>query len=373
MISSYYYNGLAGDPWEFEETSLDNINLLVGTSGAGKTKFLNTIFNFSSFVSHGQPFREGLWKITVQANQKEYQWEFRGERNDHGQYEITYESLLWKELGSNSAFEPLIHRSKDVFTFLGAKLPKLETDKPSVTLLKEEETIKPFHQTFAKVQRRNFHDEALRDAISLEPILPQQMQELKVKGILALWQQEHALSAKMHLYKEYFPEAYRESVAAFTNVFPSITACDVHMARDIKMASGVVPVFVVKEKGVNRWIALHELSSGMQKVLLILTDIVSLPKDSIYIIDEYENSLGINAINFLPQFLVEHAEGTQFIITTHHPYLINSMPMNTWRVFHRVGSKVVIKHGGEFEKKYGKSKQQAFIQLINDPFYSGIV
>ncbi len=109
----------------------------------------------------------------------------------------------------------------------------------------------------------------------------------------------------------------------------------------------------------------------MQKVLLIITDILTLPAGSIYIIDEYENSLGVNAIDFLPQFLMDHGESVQFIITTHHPYLINNMPINSWRIFHRVGSVVSIKQGSEFQQKFGVSKQQAFIQLLNDPFYSG--
>ena len=110
----------------------------------------------------------------------------------------------------------------------------------------------------------------------------------------------------------------------------------------------------------------------MQKVLLIIADIITLPKGSIYIIDEYENSLGINAIDFLPEFLDAHGTDIQFLITTHHPYLINSMPMKKWRVFHRNGSRVSIKDGAEFEEKYGKSKQKAFVQLINDPFYTDI-
>ena len=110
----------------------------------------------------------------------------------------------------------------------------------------------------------------------------------------------------------------------------------------------------------------------MQKALLIITDIMTLPKGSIYMVDEYENSLGINAIDFLPELLDDHGANSQFFVTTHHPYLINNMPMKTWRVFHREGSKVSIKSGEELERKYGKSKQQAFVQLINDPFYSGI-
>ena len=171
----------------------------------------------------------------------------------------------------------------------------------------------------------------------------------------------------MFLLEKKFPELYKLAVETFEQVFPSIKECEVGIRPP-----GQVPVFLIKEMKVNRKIPVLELSSGMQKVLLIIADILTLPKGSIYIIDEYENSLGINAIDFLPGFLATHGIDIQFLVTTHHPYLINSMPIKTWRVFHRNGSKVSIKDGAEFEEKYGKSKQKAFVQLINDPFYTGI-
>ena len=97
-----------------------------------------------------------------------------------------------------------------------------------------------------------------------------------------------------------------------------------------------------------------------------------MAKGSVYLIDEYENSLGVNAVNFLPGFLSEFGEDAQFLITSHHPYLINSTPMTNWSVFQRSGSKVKVQAGEELMVKYGPSKQDAFIQLINDPDYSGL-
>ena len=108
----------------------------------------------------------------------------------------------------------------------------------------------------------------------------------------------------------------------------------------------------------------------MKKVLLILSDIFILPKEGcIYLIDEYENSLGVNAINFFPSVLYEAAEKSQFIITSHHPYIIGNVPVKDWTILYRKGNIVYVKQGDELEEKFGKSKQKAFIQLINDPFY----
>jgi predicted ATPase len=131
-----------------------------------------------------------------------------------------------------------------------------------------------------------------------------------------------------------------------------------------------VPVVFIKERGIKKPVQLNEIASGMQKVLLIITDVVTAPPDTLYMIDEYENSLGVNAIDFLPSFLNECGGSRQFIVTTHHPLLINAIPVSDWFVFHRRGLNIKVAHGSEIEARYGRSKQQRFVQLINDPLYT---
>lgn len=363
MISSYYYNGWPLEEWEFQEVKLNSVNLIVGSSGSGKTRYLNSIFNISSSIVQGQPFRSGHWKLTVKTEEYEYLWEYDGGKN-----QIQREIVARKRIGLQEKFENLIDRTPDTFSFCGEKLPRLQRDRIGITLLKEENKIGPLYETFSKVQIRKFHDEGLRDALSLQDV-SKELSNLSISKdkILTLWQQQPTLSAKMFLLREMFPEQYNLAVETFQQVFPSIKKCDMSI-----QSPGRVPIFLIKEKKINRNIPVVELSSGMQKVLLIIADIITLPKGSIYIIDEYENSLGINAIDFLPEFLADHGTDIQFLATTHHPYLINNMPMKTWRVFHRNGSEVSIKDGAEFVEKYGKSKQKAFVQLINDPFYTSI-
>lgn len=363
MISSFYYNGRPFDEWEFRDTKLNGVNLLVGASGSGKTRYLNSIFNISSSVVQGQPFRSGHWELTVKTDEYEYLWKYDG-----GENQIQREIVARKRIDSQEEFENLIDRTSATFSFCGDKLPRLQRDRLGITLLKEEEKITPLYETFSKLQIRKFHDEGLRDALSLQDV-SQELSNLSNSedGILTLWKQQPTLSAKMFLLREIFPEQYSLAVETFQQAFPSIKKCDMSI-----QSPGQVPIFFIKEEKINRNIPVLELSSGMQKVLLIITDIITLPKGSIYIIDEYENSLGINAIDFLPEFLDDYGTDIQFLITTHHPYLINNMPMETWRVFHRNGSSVSIKDGKEFEERYGKSKQKAFVQLINDPFYTGV-
>ena len=169
-----------------------------------------------------------------------------------------------------------------------------------------------------------------------------------------------------------FKDEFTGLIKQYKFVFPFITDIEVKEFSELhptSQLSGMIPVLCIKEKNVNHWIEYKDLSSGMQKVLLILTDAMLLPDGGIYLIDEYENSLGINAIDFFPTFLLSEDNPHQFIITSHHPYLINKIPTSNWYVFHRDGLNISIMYGKQLVEKFGKSKQQAFLQLINDPFY----
>jgi hypothetical protein len=184
--------------------------------------------------------------------------------------QIVNEELSRRPIGSTGDYESLVTRKPDGFAFHNSPLPTLQLDKLSLTLLKEEELIKPFYETFEKVQRRIFHDAGLRDAMSVEPVRKEQVDAIKSRGIIGLWGQENAVSAKMFLLKEYFSNLYQASVNRFKEVFPTVTECDVVLSNktDFGLPTGLpVPIFLLKEKGVTGWMPLHEFSSGMQKVL----------------------------------------------------------------------------------------------------------
>ena len=372
MITSYEFIGAPNEPWHFSPANFGRINLLVGASSSGKTRFLNTLFNFSGSIAKGSPFRAGKWNIEVLSGSNRYQWHYDGGEKQGTKNVIQREILKLYDSKGNERI--IIDRTPEQFKFLDNVLPKLQSDVPSVTLLKEEPLIQPLHHVFSHMQRRTFHDAGLSDAIALQNVPQEIINRLKEHSNLEqIWSQEFAVSAKIFLLEKFYPSIYQEALKFFIEVFPFIQEGKIRFVAGSHspLPTGEqLPVFTIKEKGVERWIPLAELSSGMQKVFLIITDILTLPGDSIYIIDEYENSLGINAIDFLPSFLIDHAGNNQFFITTHHPYLINNMPMKTWRIFTRQGSNVQIRLGEDFEARFGRSKQKAFIQLINDPIYT---
>ena len=358
--------------WDFTKIELTNINLFVGESGSGKTKLLNVIFNIGRKVCTDFGNHQGYWHILFEHKKVKYFWEYEAKHDSSNKVVITKEII--KRTEPDGSEKKLVDRDADKFDFLGQILPKLSKISTSIFILKEDPTIAPIYEAFGQIMRRNFFSDELERAAAYQNINRDLVSALeKQKDVMVLFGQELTISIRMYFLKEYFPDKFKIIVDYFKSIFTFIDGCEVRDLSEIQKKTSIpgrVPVFAINERKVKKPIPIQQMSSGMQKVILIILDVLTLPEESLYLIDEYENSLGINAINFLPSFLSEHGANNQFIITSHHPYLINAIPIRNWFVFHRSGPNVKIKHGKDIEASYGKSKQQAFIKLINDPFYT---
>jgi predicted ATPase len=355
--------------WRFEEVHFGRINLIVGLTGSGKSRFINTIYNLAKYVTLDE-FKKGYWAIELIIGEVKYRWEVRTVEID-GQQLVVYEKLT--SIDKEEAAADLIVREDEKFEYKGTNLPKLSRNSTGVYLLREEDEIQRIYQGFQKILKREFYGDELRQNCNYGSIPDSILKKMEKKRNLdVIFQSKLDLNAKLFLLERHFNDIYLQIVDRFKSVFPSIETCSVsELSSVIKHVSSArsTPVFTIKEKRVDKVLGLQDLSSGMQKVLLLITDIYTVPDGGIYLIDEYENSLGVNAINFFPSFMQETSQANQFIITSHHPYLINNIPVKEWYVFHREGSDVKVKYGAELEERFGKSKQQAFVKLINDSFF----
>jgi predicted ATPase len=377
-LEKYEYREDGG--WEFNEIDVRRINLFVGATGSGKSRLLNTLSSIGDFAGGAEGvFKAGGWKMQFRDQDKVYKWSCHSIDSPKTGQVVESESLV---LAENGVEQEIFARAGADFTYNKAKLPRLSPNTTALYLFREELAVAPIQKWFADIRRRNFYGDDLVQACAIQSMpknveLASQEEERKLvgqpKGVTL--KIPLSLSARLGLLKKAKPQVFFDIANLYRSVFPNIEKCDVVDAIELNIKlpfsdSGQTPIFVIKERHVDKQVMLPEFSSGMQKVLLIITDVLTLPRFGTYLIDEYENSLGVNAIGFLPELLLEYGADNQFFITSHHPYLINNMPVNDWHIFHRKGSKVTIKPGREFAEKFGASKQQAFIQLMNDPFYS---
>ncbi len=391
-IVSYKCTDYQPPGWSFSEVELGRINLIVGDTASGKTRFLNTILNLAASIAPKKPFGQlvplvplggevilrgpSQWIIQFDHLGISYKWDVKTTKLPNGHIGVAKEHL---QRLIDSSWYTIVKRTKSSFYFNSSKtdkllkLPKLPTDTLSLTILKEEDIIKPLYEAFSTmILRRNFFSDAFQALIpSNEPkpgFLNKPPETLYSADIISL-----PINLKLCLLERHFASLFKQLCANFRSVFPFITSISIRDFADLYPVSklpGPIPVFCIKEKGLTGWIGADQLSSGMQKVLLILTDIFTLPDGAIYVIDEYENSLGIAAIDFFPPLLDTYEKDIQYIITSHHPYLISSIPASDWLVFHREGTKVKIRYGKDNVEAYGKSKQERFHKLLNDPFYT---
>ena len=99
----------------------------------------------------------------------------------------------------------------------------------------------------------------------------------------------------------------------------------------------------------------------MLRTIVHLSDIFLSNDGSVILIDEFENSLGINCIDILTDDLIHENKNLQFIATSHHPYIINNIPYEYWKIVTRKGGHINIRNASDYH--LGKSKQEAFLQL----------
>jgi AAA15 family ATPase/GTPase len=370
-LLKYNLTAAPEDNFFFEATNFSRVNLLVGDSGTGKTRFLNTVDNFfKQLVSNNVRFN-GKWDVDFESDGVVYNYKLHVAQSLNSPRKKSIENEV---LSRNN--EILFERTNGSIIWKGNKMPKLSSDQSCFSLLEDEE-ITPIYSNMKKVIARRFsgneliHNFQLGTVISTAPNSPVPP-HIKSIGDLAV--EPIDFHNKMHILKNISPDNYKKVISLIREAFPIIEQADIQdVIKVLPNFQGPLQthVFSIREKGIDNWIPTNDISSGMQKLFLLILDTVLLQDTGILLIDEYENSLGVSAIDFLPDLIENISQNCQFIITSQHPYIVNRIPIECWKVFHREGSQVHITDGSILKEKYAKSSQDNFIQLINDPIYNG--
>ncbi len=349
-IHSLTFNDTARH-WKLAPTKFnDRLTLLVGASGVGKTQILQSIMKLQR-ISKGKLLYVVEWKVEFLINGSNYLWEGKF---DKGTYNITYERLI--QDGVN-----VIKRDDKDIELNGHKTVKLSQQHSAIYLLKEEDAIKDVYADFQKIILNDFIDITNRISISSSDINIRVEHYITIKSI-----QESGLLTKTKLYlaSKNVPEVFEQIKARFRDVFIFV--------EDIKvetfLSSRTHYYIEIKEQGVDEWIDERYISSGMLKTLMQISELYLSASGTVVLIDEFENSLGVNCINEVIGDLLSSRRDLQFIITSHHPYIINSIGYENWKLVTRKAGVVSTHDASEFN--LGKSKHEAFTQLLNLDIYA---
>jgi len=360
--------------WHIEEVYFNDFNLLVGASGVGKTRILRALDLICDVAKDKKRRLDDVeWSINFSHSGKHYKWQLKTSSSideafssEPGQSEILYERLI--EFQDNQEVE-ILYRNDTESKLGGNKLPKLKRTESAITLLEEEDSIAPISEAF----KRFIFNETPQQAILSVPFDPDNVSLLSNSNLdgsdpssIKHFKEnsvDNPTVFKAYFLQKFFPDVFNQIKESYIEIFPAVQ--DVRVIVNTESSNQYRLLFEIREEGLDNWISQQRISSGMYRTLTYLVEILAAPEESVIVIDEFENSLGINCMPDLTDFILNDSPGLQFILTSHHPYIINNIPWKTWQIVSRVGNKVRSTKAVDIPQLDTASSLDKFTQLVN--------
>jgi len=380
--------------WGFKNLTFEpDITLIVGASGVGKTRILDAIFQLHRIATGTTGRTSHFWGI-------DWACEFSIDGDTLCIWNGRFESLESRR--SSEALPLSMLNDPDIITELGLPMDQIRprvlqealqvndveifrrdksglvVDNKAVSvkvssfdsclaILREEPKIRSVFDAMSRIFQADTYDDfpIHRSNFNVLPEGHYKDAIQRYSTLDAVRQCRLPTFYKLLLAHKVSEETFDNIVLDFKDIFPSIESVDVR--RPERLAQSELPIVYFRESEVNKDFPFSSLSAGMQSTFLHLARLVLSADGSVVLIDEFETGLGTNCINVVAKRLLSDNARLQFIATSHHPYIINTIPMDRLRVIGRAGGEVMAYTVGEL--KLGRSKHTSFTQLINTELF----
>lgn len=371
LVSIEYLDKITG--WKTNKICFESLTLLVGASGVGKTKILEAIGLLPAMMS-GASFNGIGWNAEFADEEgKKLIWS--------GETDIDEESCDIKQIPIREIHdsfpdvknvfqfskESIIFDGKEIakrdtenIIFDGKKTVKLERNKSLFYLLREENLVADLIRRIAMFQRIDGHFSGVISSIASPRLASLSVEDIRSDKKLSL-------AFKLYLAEKQHPDIFDAVKENILNLFDYID--DLRFAQPpflSKIHFNPVPemeTLQLKERGADQWICVWDFSSGVKRALEVVAAIELSPQNAVFLFDEVENSFGVNCLDGIVNIITSHKNTSQFILSSHHPYIINNIPPGSWRLVSR--KKNVVSANPVFEDISSFSKHDEFIKLVN--------
>ena len=337
---------------------LNNFTLLVGLSGAGKTKILNNIYLFRNIVQrqYKKEMFDIVLKMGFEIENKNYEWYIKfGREENNGKIPVLEEYLLIDS-------KPYFEKNANGIMYNGKDIPGLSQTMSCINIFESDDIVQKVVWNFYYISMYS------TDSISRQSYDPipyksiEHFENSKIDAINLFIQYDffnYFFYKKLCvLYVKKMYEVFNKIKQSYINIFNTIK--DLYFELDESTNSYIL---YQKEKDVVAPISIDNFSSGMLKSLMFLTNLYTCKPGSVFLIDELENSFGVNCLDAMVEIIQDCAEDFQFITTSHHPYIINNVDSDDWSIVERKGRIITAKQAKDL--KIGSTKHDAFFELIN--------
>lgn len=378
------------EEWEVKKIEFSLITLLVGASGVGKTQILEALQIIRKIAS-GKNFPGISWELVFSDEKKKlFSWS--------GSFSLVSREKIFEEMDqevnknlSSLKEEQLIYDEKTIFArsskgvLINGENSKLQISLTESLLFtfRNEKNVSDAFRLLKKIRSSDYLSSykisntllsrnlsSPRNKAYLPFLFSEDVRHILSDDLLILMQEmDLPLLYKLAILSNRSDEKFQSIQKTFRLIFPNVRAIEISTQETLKGFSSSSYLKVgIKVKGVKQLVPQERISNGMLKTLFLIAEIQLMEPGSVFFIDEFENGLGINCIDVLTNEILDPTNNIQFIITSHHPYIINNVPVKDWKIIARNKGEI-LNYSAE-EIGIGKSKHEAFIQLINSNIYN---
>lgn len=347
-----------------------DVTLLVGLSGVGKTQILNAVeYSLNLAVDKDvilHPYRVGMG-ISIDNSEYEWFYEIRKMSEDDliikedSKYEFSFEKLVCNG-------ETIFERQGDEVSVIGYdKVPQPKKDESLILQYSEDKNFELLISGIRKLYSVEI-ELAVRGGIRSESF-----SRLKSKVSDTFKKEENVefrsfshlpVAVKLYIAKKYYYDLYVKIFEAVKELFIEIEDIDVEEDSLREMYLVTIQVY-------GKRLLQHDISNGMLKTIYYIVELFTMSENSLVLIDEFENGLGVNCIDLLSELMLSERSDLQFIITSHHPKIINAVDKAKWRIIDR--DNCIVTNSGSLEYGIGNSQHEAYFNLINRWEFEGKV
>ena len=367
-----------------KKINFDKLNLLVGISGAGKTQILKTLSKLANIAANDEVLDfeghfiikfsiDNMDKIAEDWAPKEIVWELTSVEIK-SENELSHNSFLSSHSFGKRYFfiekeiiqfdrENIIDRDKEHLLIKGEKQSSnfLVGEKSAIAILSLGE-LNMIKTNFLKIvsyyrQRQElspvlFNGDLKRQIMTKDyKSFPPAFFKIVISFIPTL--------AQIYVVKKLNSELFQDLIFDLQNIFPSVEDIDV-----METENGILNL-AVKENG--KLLNKDSVSSGLLKTIYIVTVVRFSIGNTVVLLDEIENGLGINCLDEITQYIIQSADITnsQFILTSHHPYIINQISESNWKIISQKNGVISSASAQDIGIDTVNNRQEKFFQLMN--------